>query len=395
MTDVTLHREKIEQAIRILNELQLDCWLIFVRETDEQPDPALKLILNHDLTWHSAFLLTKQGERIAIVARYDDDLVKQSGLFTTVIGYTEDYAPSLMETLHRLNPMSIALDFAVGDVTADGLTHGMYIQLVQALRKTPFVKRFISAAPLMARLRSRKTDAELRRMGQAIRETEEIFSMVTSFLKVGTTERATSDMIHAEMERRKLGAAWSYDECPKVKFGPNAPFGHGKPGDIPLEPGFIVSIDLGVRCDGYCSDLQRIWYIRKPGETEPPEVVQRAFRAVKGAIEAGKEMLRPGVQGWQVDAAARSYLVNAGYEEYKHALGHSVGRHAHDGGPLLGPCWPRYGDTPYHRVEEGVVFTLELGVLTERGYVSQEDEVMVTINGCEWFSEPQEAIYLI
>ncbi len=106
-------------------------------------------------------------------------------------------------------------------------------------------------------------------------------------------------------------------------------------------------------------------------------------------------MLRPGVQGWQIDEATRTYLVQAGYEEYKPTLGHSVGRHAHDGGPLLGPRWPRYGDAPCFTVEEGVVFTLELGVLTERGYVSQEDEVLVTSDGCEWFSRPQETIYLI
>ena len=58
MPDIALQNEKIAQAIRILNELQLDCWLNFVRETSEQPDPACKLIVNHDVTWHSAFILT-------------------------------------------------------------------------------------------------------------------------------------------------------------------------------------------------------------------------------------------------------------------------------------------------------------------------------------------------
>ncbi|HVU66946.1 MAG TPA: M24 family metallopeptidase, partial [Ktedonobacteraceae bacterium] len=97
----------------------------------------------------------------------------------------------------------------------------------------------------------------------------------------------------------------------------------------------------------------------------------------------------------QVDEASRNFLVAAGYPEYKHAVGHSVGRHAHDGGPLLGPRWPRYGETPYHIVEEGVVFTLELGVMTERGYIGLEDEVIITGDGNEWFSQPQKDIYLI
>src|SRR5579859_5000680 len=163
-------------------------------------------------------------------------------------------------------------------------------------------------------------------MRQAIGDTEELFSLVHGFLRPGVTERATSEMLHAAMEQRRLGAAWSYAGCPGVKFGPNTLFGHGIPSEIALEPGFVASLDLGVRSQGYCSDLQRIWYALQPGETQLPEEVQRAFAAVKGAIEAGKAALRPGIAGWQVDAAARDYLVSAGYEEYQHALGHSIGR---------------------------------------------------------------------
>ncbi len=395
MTDVTLQQEKIEQAIRILNELHLDCWLLFVRETDEMPDPALKLIVNHDLTWHSAFLLTRSGERIAIVARYDDDLVKQSGLFTTVIGYVDNFASPLVDTLKRLHPTSIALNYSFGDVASDGLTHGMYLQLVEVLKETTYVQNFVSSAPLISRLRSRKTSAELALMRDALRETEILFDLITTSLHPGVTEREIGNMVHTEMKRRDLGAAWSYNSCPGVKFGPNTLFGHGEPSGIAIEPGFIASIDLGVRYQGYCSDLQRLWYVRRAGELTCAPAVQRAFEAVKGAVEAGKAILRPGVQGWQVDEAARTYLVSAGYPEYQHALGHSVGRHAHDGGPVLGPRWVRYGETPYYTLEEGSIFTLELGVMTEHGYVSQEDEVLVTSDGCEWFSRPQEAIYLI
>jgi Xaa-Pro aminopeptidase len=393
--ETILQQEKIEQAIRLLNEIHLDCWLLFVRETDEIPDPALKLIVNHDLTWPSVFLLTRHGDRIAIVARYDDDLVRQSDLFTTVIGYVDNFASSLVEVLTRLHPTSIALNYSIGDVAADGLTHGMYLQLVEALKGTPYPACFVSSAPLVARLRVRKTATELALMREALKETEALFALITSSLHPGITEREIGELVHAEMKRRDLGAAWSYSNCPGVKFGPHTLFGHGAPTDIVLEPGFVASIDLGVRYQGYCSDLQRLWYVRRGNEQTCSPVVQRAFDAVKGAIEAGKALLCPGIQGWQVDEAARSYLVHAGYPEYQHALGHSVGRYAHDGGPVLGPRWARYGETPYYPLEEGSIFTLELGVMTEHGYVSQEDEVLITSTGSEWFSQPQEAIYLI
>lgn len=394
MPETMLQEEKISQAIRILNELQLDCWLIFVRETDEQPDPAYKLVVNHDVTWHTAFLLTRSGERIAVVARYDDDLVRQSGLYE-VVSYIDDVAPALLEVLTRLDPASIALNYALGDVAADGLTHGMYLKLLETLKDTPYPQRFISAGPLVSRLRSRKTPAELQRMRAAIRETEEIFALTNAALRAGVTEREMGSMMHAEMARRNLGAAWSYASCPGVKFGPNTLFGHGEPGEIVLEPGFLASIDFGVRYQDYCSDLQRLWYVRKPGETQVPEVVRRAFDAARGAVAAAKALIRPGIQGWQADDASRTFLVAAGYPEYQHAVGHSVGRHAHDGGPLLGPRWARYGETPFHTIEEGVVFTLELGVMTEHGYIGLEDEIIVTADGNEWFSQPQEEIYLI
>ncbi|HEY0755858.1 MAG TPA: Xaa-Pro peptidase family protein [Ktedonobacteraceae bacterium] len=394
MPETMLQQEKIAQALRILNELQLDCWLIFVRETDEQPDPAYKLVVNHDVTWPAAFLLTRGGRRIAVVARYDDDLVRQSGLYE-VVSYTDDVAPALKEVLRGLDPTSIALNYAVGDVAADGLTHGMYLQLVKALEHTPYPQRFISSGPLVSRLRSRKTPSELERMRRAIQETEEIYALINTYLRTGVSERELSALVHREMATRHLGAAWSYAGCPGVKFGPHTLIGHGEPSEIVLEPGFTASFDLGVRYQDYCSDLQRLWYVRRQDELEPPEAVRKGFEAARGAIAAAKAALRPGVQGWQVDEASRNFLVAAGYPEYKHAVGHSVGRHAHDGGPLLGPRWARYGETPYHIIEEGVVFTLELGVMTEHGYIGLEDEIIVTANGNEWFSQPQEKVYLV
>ena len=65
----------------------------------------------------------------------------------------------------------------------------------------------------------------------------------------------------------------------------------------------------------------------------------------------------PGATGWEVDAAARESLVAAGYAEPMHALGHQLGRSAHDGGTTLAPRWDRYGSAPFGLVETGNVFT--------------------------------------
>jgi len=107
-------------------------------------------------------------------------------------------------------------------------------------------------------------------------------------------------------------------------------------------------------------------------------------------------VLRPGVPGHKVDAAARATLVEAGYEEPKYALGHQVGRSAHDGGTLLAPLWDRYGDAPLGPVEEGNVYTLEYGAqVPSRGYIGLEEDVLVTADGIEWLSTPQRELWLV
>ncbi len=391
----TIQREKVAQAIGLLRALDVDCWLTFVRETSEQPDPVLKLTVGHDVTWQSAFILTLDGHRIAIVGRYDAELVREAALYPTIQTYDAGIAPVLRETIQQLHPRQIAINYSLGDVAADGLTHGMYLQLVDALKETPYQDRLISSAALVASLRTRKTPSELERMREAVAITNDIYAQVQAFLKPGITERAVADLMHAEVERRGLGTSWEWDHCPIVQSGPDAAVGHGGPTDRTVEPGHLVHIDFGVRHRLYCSDMQRMWYMRRPGERGLPASIQKAWDACVGAIEAGKKALRPGIEGWKVDEAARSYLVAAGYPEYQHALGHSVGQACHDGGPLLGPRWPRYGETPERVVEEGSVFTLELGTMTECGYIGLEDEVLVTADGCEFISPFQREVWYV
>ena len=149
----------------------------------------------------------------------------------------------------------------------------------------------------------------------------------------------------------------------------------------------------------YCSDIQRAWYprSRKPGETKPPAEVQRAFDTIVKAIQTAFEALKPGVECWTIDAAARKVVTDAGYPEYQHATGHNVGRAAHDGGGVLGPKWERYGKTPLYKVEPGNVYTLELGIdnVDGRGYLGLEEMALVTQRGTEWLTEPQTWLPLI
>ncbi len=391
-----LLHEKADQAQALLAEVGLDCWLTFGRETGERPDPGMELVVGTDVTWDSAFIFGRNGARIAIVGRYDVPKIRATGVFDEVIGYDAGIASALTDALRRLDPRQIGLNYSPDDPMADGLTHGMWLRLNEILRTTPYAARLTSAAPLLAKLRARKTPTEVARIRTAIATTEEIVASIGQQIRPGVSEAQLGAFIHEHIRSRGLQTAWEWEACPIVNSGPESEPGHGGPrDDILVAPGHLVHIDLGVQQEGYCSDIQRMWYVRRPGEDAPPPDIQRAFATVVQAIDAGAAALRPGVRGYEVDAAARRVIVDSGYAEYQHALGHGLGRACHDGGTLLGPRWERYGTMPEGIVETGNVFTLELGVQTAAGYLGIEEDVVVTADGCAFLSTRQRELMVI
>ena len=282
-----LLQEKADQVQSLLRETDLDCWLIFVRETGIHPDPGVEMVIGADVVRNSAFLFGVNGERVAIVANFDVAAVRDKGVFREVIGYDEDIKASLLATLDRLDPRQIGLNYSLDDVTADGLTHGHWLLLNELLRLTPYIGRLRSAAPLLSRLRGRKSPTELGRIRKAIAVTEEIVQLIGTQIHPGVSERQLGDFVHQEFRRRGLDSAWPWDTCPVVNSGPASEVGHcGPRADIRVEPGQLIHMDLGVRQDGFCSDLQRMWYVLPPGKKGPPKKVQRAFAAVVGTITA-------------------------------------------------------------------------------------------------------------
>lgn len=391
----SLIQEKVTQAIKILDEKGSDLWLTFVRETSAGGDPVLPLIYGHDLTWQSALLISRRGEAIAILGHYEAETARRTGAYTTVLPYHEALKPVLLETLERLAPAQIAINYSLNDVQADGLTHGMYQLLLQFLKDTPWQERLVSAEAIIGALRGRKTPTEVDRIRQAVESTRQIYAAVFDFARAGMSEKQVYDFMRSEMHQRSLTAAWEDNNCPIVNTGPDSPVGHVGPTDLRIQPGHILHLDFGVRQEEYCSDIQRVAYFLKPGETQAPEPVQRGFDTVVQAIQAAMRTMRPGVTGKQVDAAARAVITGAGYPEYKYATGHHLGRLAHDGAGVLGPEWERYGDTPNFLLEAGQVYTVEPGLdVPGYGYIGIEEDVLVTESGVEFLGEPQTTLLL-
>ncbi len=228
----TLVQEKVDQAIGILAETGVDAWLTFVRETAAIGDPVLPLIYGHWLTWQSALILARMGERIAIVGHFDAMTAERAGAYTTVMPYHESIRPPLLEALERLRPAQIAINYSTTDVHADGLTHGMYRLLCSYLAGTPWADRLVSAERIAGALRGRKTPEELARIRAAVEATAAIFAETFALLRPGITEAEVGRFMHAQIAARGVTAAWEPSSCPAVNTGPDSPVGHAAPSNI-------------------------------------------------------------------------------------------------------------------------------------------------------------------
>jgi Xaa-Pro aminopeptidase len=391
-----LVREKLAQATSILGELGIDLWMIVARESDVLGDPSLPLVVGTSVTWESFFLVSRSGEHVAIVGTGDVENIKQTGAWDKIVGYVQGPTRALIEELERLNPRQIALNYSSDNNMADGLTYGMYLKLQEMLSPTHFWERVISGEPISSRVRSRKSAEEIRCIRASIATTNEIWEQLEEWIRPGASEREIADFMHEQLNRRGLRAAWDWNYCPSVTAGPNSPIGHAGPADVTLERGQLLSLDFGVLQDDYCSDMQRTFYLLTEGETDAPEPVAQGFRLISGIIRSAAERLKPGIAGWEVDQVCREAFAREGVAEWGFALGHQMGRSVHDGGTLLGPRWERYGHQPYGLVEENEVYTLEIGMTVPGyGWLSLEDDVVVTANGCEFLCEPQTKPILI
>ncbi|MFH1198422.1 MAG: Xaa-Pro peptidase family protein [bacterium] len=389
-------KEKIEQAKNILKEFNIDCWITFVRESQINGDPSLIFLTNSAVTWHSAFIISKTGKTYAVVGKYDAATVKELGVYDVVEDFVTSFKKPLSDILWKMNPMEIAVNYSEGSEICDGITHGMFLTLQNMLKEMKMENRIISSEKIVSALRERKSKTEIDYMKEAIRHTLEIYDIAAKFIRPGQTEKEIAGYMTKELKRRGLEPAWEESVCPSVFTGPIEAEAHYNPTDRVVQKGHVLNMDFGVKVNGYCSDLQRTFYILADGESEPPEDVMKGFNTIVNSIEASKNAMKPGVKGIEIDSVAREFITSAGYAEFPHALGHQVGRFSHDGTALLGPAWEKYADKPFKKLEEGMVFTIEPRLtVAGKGVATIEEMVLITTDGCEWLSKPQKELVII
>ncbi len=383
----------------------VDAWLVVTRESTT--DPLAEDVAAEKAVGRAACLFVDKGdrfERVAIVASFDTDAFEKSGLYTRVVPYGKEGAGAALKSeIETLNPRLIAVNMSKDEALADGITAGN----LQWLRETlgpDWSKKLVSAEGLVISYRSKKTPAEIAKMREAVRKTETILAEALSPKVVvagKTTEKDVADFIRRRRKEMGLGPSWEEDQDPNVMAG--LVRGHSAASETTIQPGSVIRIDAGVDEDGYKTDLQRLAYVLRPGETEAPPEVQKAFDTVRAANRAAAAALKPGATGTAVDTAGRSVITNADYDEFMHATGHPIGFYTHDVGPMLAPNWPdRYGKLGTYAVEKDQTFAIEPSLEVELPWMmggkvgfGLEEDYVVTETGSEPLGTPQDKLILI
>lgn len=391
-----MQKEKMNQAANILVEQNIDMWLTLMRETIMNGDPVLPFISTVDYTALSGIMVMKSNKVVVLAGHNDAEGIIQTGLYDEVIIYDGDFKNALIEFLDKHNTCTLAVNYSVEDVASDGLSHGLFLMLQEVVNSTKSRPEIVSAAPIISKLRGNKTLAEKQLIIEAINTAENIFQDARGFIKEGVTEHEIHQFFTARMIHYGVQPSWQASQCPGVMLGPKSIPGHNAPTEITACKGDVMDIDFGVLKNGYCSDLQRTLYVLDDNEVCACEEVQKAFETLKESVSRVAKFMRPGVTGEEADAIARNYVISQGYPSWNYALGHQVGRMAHDGGMILAPKWNRYNSRQVEQpMEAGMVFTLEPGIATSRGYVGIEEMVYITETGAEFLSSPQQEIYLL
>jgi Xaa-Pro aminopeptidase len=177
--------------------------------------------------------------------------------------------------------------------------------------------------------------------------------------------------LEIEWAMRTAGAeAVSFDVI--VATGAHAALPHATPRHVPADIDGVLLIDMGAKVDGYCSDMTRTYL----GPKAPAELVT-AHNAVRAALEAACDAVRPGVKAADVDKAARDRLEAEGLgHTFVHSTGHGVGLDIHEG--------PALSTSSEDSLEPGMAVTVEPGVyLPGVGGIRIEDLLIVTDEGAD------------
>ena len=386
--------DKFEQVLPVaMRSHGVDMWIVAIKENHY--DPLWEDLGRGYITGVGYYVFTDRGgERIERAALGPSGyLIEQSGAYDL-------FAPAatLAAFVKERDPKRIGVNMSEEIGPADGLSHTMYLQLVKTLGE-PYASRLVSAERVVSDFRSRRVAAEIVAFGEA------------AGLAVQLAERALSNEVIAAGRTTLEDVAWwmqdrllekglgSEFDMPSVYItGPDGIVATST--DVVIQPGMVLMIDWGVRLMNFGTDVKRVAYVLKPGESKPPASIQNAFDRALAVRAVAKKHLKPGVRADEAMKAIHAALENAGFGVIEFnkptaapstdvVIGfHPVGNTGHDIGASLTTWQPLQATFP---ILPNHMFSFEYFAYTpipewggRKLRVPIEDDAIVTQGGVEF-----------
>lgn len=377
-----------------MRENQIDMWIVTNREGNL--DPLYTDMGEGYVGKNAYYVFTDSGEerieRAALgVGGY---LLKEGG--------TYDYfgsADELKTYVEQRNPKRIGLNISKNFGGADGLTHSAYLELSELLGDK-YTQRFVSAEKLVSDFRSRRVASEIAIYAEAgdlsYTIAEEAFSNAVITPGVTTLEDVAWFMKEQQF-KHNLGSSFG---MPSVYItGPDGV--EATSSDRIIQRGDVLMLDWGVGLMNMFTDMKRVAYVLKEGETEVPAGIQNAFDQGVKVRDIIKKTIKPGVTAQKAEDAVYAALTKAGFNKMKGfnkftdldktdvIIGcHSVGNWGHGIGPSIAFFNPvRLG----YELKPSNLISIELFAYTKipewggkKLRVPLEDDAVITERGIEW-----------
>ncbi len=251
----------------------------------------------------------------------------------------------------------------------------------QTLRKKLPKVKFLPNVDMIENIAAVKDESEIMRIKHAVAITDRVLSEILDILHPGMSEQDVAAEI--SYRQRRYGAESDAFEI-IVASGERGVLPHGRASSKKIRRGDFVTLDAGCVYEGYHSDLTRTVSVGKP-KSEARKMYQVVLDTQARAIAAAGS----GVLARDLDAVARGYMREKGYEKYfSHSLGHGLGLQIHEP--------PRISKQSNARLEAGNVITIEPGIyIPDVGGVRIEDDILIKNAHCEVLSSSPKELLVI
>ena len=223
-----------------------------------------------------------------------------------------------------------------------------------------------------------KDEDEIKNIKTACEITDNCFSYIVSFIKPGMTEKQIANEIEEYYRSRADGLA--FDTI--VASGENSSKPHAIPTDRKIQKEDIITIDMGCKYNGYCSDMTRTIFVGKV-----PEVVKPVYDLV---LKNQMQTLNDYKDGSNIRLLTKMVINDFKLHDHDliHALGHGVGLEIHEP-----PSINYKTDLP---LKENMIVTDEPGIyITGKFGVRIEDTVQITKSGCITLTKSEKNYIII